>query len=73
MRVLPPSAKLASSGEVAVSSNFIIAQLHRHDQFIWAGTSIHRLIADSGSFKIKYKKVLLLNNNEPLPNMLFLI
>jgi benzoate/toluate 1,2-dioxygenase beta subunit len=58
--------------EVAVSSNFILTELHRGTQTLWAGTTTHLLIADSGSFRIKSKKVLLLNNNEPLPNMLFL-
>ena len=62
-----------SAGEITVSSNFIIAELHRHDQFIWAGTTIHKLVPHGDGFKIRYKKVLLLNNNEPLPNMLFLI
>ena len=58
---------------IEVSSNFILAELHHHSQIVWAGTSIHRLVPRGDSFKIKYKKVLLLNNNEPLPNMLFLI
>jgi len=58
---------------IEVSSNFILAELHHHSQIVWAGTSIHRLVPQGDSFKIKYKKVLLLNNNEPLPNMLFLI
>lgn len=62
-----------SDEEIVVSSNFILAELIRHNQYIWAGTSIHTLIPNSESFRIKYKKVLLLNNNEPLPNMLFLI
>jgi hypothetical protein len=31
------------------------------------------LLPHDQSFRIKYKKVVLLNNNEPLPNMLFLI
>lgn len=58
---------------IAVSSNFILAELHHHSQIIWAGTTFHKLIPHGDSFKIKSKKVLLLNNNEPLPNMLFLI
>jgi benzoate/toluate 1,2-dioxygenase subunit beta len=61
-----------SSTEVTVTANFILAELHRHSQYIWAGSTTHRLIADGAGFKIKYKKVALLNSNEPLPNMLFL-
>jgi benzoate/toluate 1,2-dioxygenase beta subunit len=56
-----------------VRSNFILVELHRHRQTLWAGNTIHKLVADGDSFRIKYKKVVLLNNDEPLPNMLFLI
>ena len=62
-----------NGGDLTVMSNFILAELHRHAQTIWAGTTTHKLTAQDGSFRIKYKKVVLLNNNEPLPNMLFLI
>jgi hypothetical protein len=34
---------------------------------------VHKLIPQGDSFRIRYKKVILLNNDEPLPNMLFLI
>jgi benzoate/toluate 1,2-dioxygenase beta subunit len=61
------------AGEVRVSSNFILAELHRGVQTIWAGTTTHLLMARADSFRIKSKKVVLLNNNEPLPNMLFLL
>jgi 3-phenylpropionate/cinnamic acid dioxygenase small subunit len=58
---------------VTASSNFILAQLHRHDQYLWAGTSIHKLVPDGGSFRIRSKKVVLINNDEPMPNLMFLI
>jgi len=62
-----------TADEVAVSSNFILAQLHRHNQYLWAGTSIHRLVPAGDGFRIRSKKVVLLNNNEPMPNLMFLI
>jgi 3-phenylpropionate/cinnamic acid dioxygenase small subunit len=62
-----------NGGEVAVSSNFILAELHRGTQTIWAGTTNHVLLTERGEFRLKSKKVMLLNNNEPVPNMLFLI
>jgi benzoate/toluate 1,2-dioxygenase subunit beta len=65
--------KSETPSEVEVNSNFILAELHRHEQFLWAGSTTHRLVATDGRFKIKYKKVILLNDNEPLPNMMFLI
>jgi benzoate/toluate 1,2-dioxygenase beta subunit len=63
----------SAAGELQVSANFILAELHRHQQYLWAGTSTYKLLPHDDSFKIKYKKVVLLNNNEPMPNLLFLI
>jgi len=59
--------------EVTVSSNFILAELHRHSQTIWAGTSLHTLVPADDGFRLRAKKVVLINNDEPLPNLLFLI
>lgn len=59
--------------EVTVSSNFILAELHRHDQYLWAGTSIHKLAPAGDTFRMRAKKVVLINNNEPMPNLMFLI
>jgi benzoate/toluate 1,2-dioxygenase subunit beta len=66
-------AESDSDTEIVVGSNFILAELHRHRQTLWAGNTIHKLIPDGDRFRIKYKKVVLLNNDEPLPNLLFLI
>jgi 3-phenylpropionate/cinnamic acid dioxygenase small subunit len=63
----------ADGDEILVGSNFILAELHRHHQTLWAGNSIHKLVPHGDKFRIKYKKVVLINNDEPLPNMLFLI
>jgi 3-phenylpropionate/cinnamic acid dioxygenase small subunit len=62
-----------SDAEIVVNSAFILAELHHHNQYLWAGSTTHRLVPANGNLTIKYKKVVLLNNNEPLPNMLFLI
>jgi 3-phenylpropionate/cinnamic acid dioxygenase small subunit len=58
---------------VTVRSNFILAELHRHSQTIWAGTSIHELVPAGDGFRMRSKKVVLINNDEPLPNVLFLL
>jgi 3-phenylpropionate/cinnamic acid dioxygenase small subunit len=63
----------ATDSELVVNSAFIIAELHHHNQYLWAGSTTHKLVPNGNGFKIKYKKVVLLNNNEPLPNLLFLI
>ena len=62
-----------TAAEVTVSSSFILAQLHRHEQYLWAGTSIHRLVPSDEGFRIRSKKVMLINNDEPMPNLMFLI
>ena len=59
--------------ELVVDSAFILAELHHHNHYLWAGSTTHRLVPKGDSFRITYKKVVLLNNNEPLPNLLFLI
>ena len=61
------------AGELVVASTFILAELHHHRQTIWAGSTVHKLMVHGESFRIRYKKVNLLNNDEPLPNLLFLI
>ena len=62
-----------TASDVTANSNFILVQLHRHQQYLWAGTSTHKLVSDGGSFRIRSKKVVLINNDEPLPNLMFLI
>jgi benzoate/toluate 1,2-dioxygenase subunit beta len=59
--------------EIVVSSSFILAELHHHQQYLWAGSTLHKLVPNGDSFRIKSKKVILLNNNEALPNLMFLI
>ena len=61
------------SGEISAQSNFLLAELRRGKQDIFAGRSIHRLRPYTGSFKLVSKKVLLVNNNEPIDNLTFLI
>jgi 3-phenylpropionate/cinnamic acid dioxygenase small subunit len=61
------------SDEMIVRSNFILIELRRHLQNIWAGTTLHKLRRDNGHFKIVMKKVVLLNNDEEIPPLGFLI
>ena len=60
-------------GELTVHSNFMLAELRRGKQDIFAGRTIHRLRRENGSFKIAYKKVLLVNNDDVIDNLTFLI
>jgi 3-phenylpropionate/cinnamic acid dioxygenase small subunit len=62
-----------AQGEVLVAANFLLVELRRHMQNLWAGRTVHRLRLEQGSFKLAYKKVLLINNDEELPALVFLI
>ncbi|MBI3247806.1 MAG: aromatic-ring-hydroxylating dioxygenase subunit beta [Deltaproteobacteria bacterium] len=61
------------NGEVTVYSNFNLTELRRSQQRTFAGRTIHKLRPHDASFRITYKKVLLVNNDEVISNMTFLI
>jgi 3-phenylpropionate/cinnamic acid dioxygenase small subunit len=56
-----------------VHSNFNLTELRRSRQDTFAGRTIHKLRPQDSSFKITYKKVLLVNNDEVIDNLTFLI
>jgi benzoate/toluate 1,2-dioxygenase subunit beta len=60
-------------GDYLVESNCIIAELRRSRQDIFAARIIHTLRPTGESFRIALKKVLLLNNDEPIDNLTFLV
>jgi 3-phenylpropionate/cinnamic acid dioxygenase small subunit len=61
------------NGGITVYSNFNLTELRRSRQDTFAGRTIHKLRAQGNSFKIAYKKVLLVNNDEVIDNLTFLI
>ena len=63
----------AGQSEIVAASNFMLIELRRGKQDVFAGRSIHRLRLCDGGFKIVSKKVLLVNNDEPIDNLTFLI
>jgi benzoate/toluate 1,2-dioxygenase beta subunit len=62
-----------TNGEVIAHSNFLLAELRRGKQDVFAGRTTHRLRPEDGSFRLITKKVLLVNNDEPIDNLTFLI
>ncbi len=62
-----------ADGEVVVRSNFLLVELRRGCQRLLAGRQWHRLRPRDSSFEIVWRKVLLLNNDEPVSNLTFLI
>lgn len=61
------------NGEVTVYSTFNLTALRRSKMDTFAGRTIHKLRPDGDSFKIAYKKVILINNDEVINNMTFLV
>jgi len=65
--------KEAENGDIDVFSNFLLIELRRGKQDTFAGRTVHRLRPDNGSFRLASKKVLLVNNDEHIDNLTFLI
>ena len=65
--------KEAENGDIVVFSNFLLTELRRGKQDTFAGRTVHRLRPDNGSFRLASKKVLLVNNDEYIDNLTFLI
>lgn len=61
------------NGEVTVYSNFNLTELRRGQQDTFAGRTIHTLRRENGTFRIARKKVLLVNNDDVIDNLTFLV
>ena len=59
--------------EVLVRSTFNVTTLRRGRMDIFAGRAIHKLRPQDDSYKIAYKKVLLITNDVVIRNLTFLI
>lgn len=59
--------------DVTVYSTFNLTALRRGKFDIFAGSTTHRLRAEAGDYAMVSKKVLLVNNNEVINNLTFLI
>jgi benzoate/toluate 1,2-dioxygenase subunit beta len=66
-------AEEGENGEVVTHSNFVLAELRRGKQDTFAGRTIHKLRPSNGSYRIFFKKVMLVNNDEFIDNLTFLI
>jgi 3-phenylpropionate/cinnamic acid dioxygenase small subunit len=56
-----------------IRSTFNLTALRRSRMNIFAGRAIHKLRYDGDNFKIALKKVLLINNDQVIHNLTFLI
>jgi 3-phenylpropionate/cinnamic acid dioxygenase small subunit len=69
IEIEPPDEK----GEITASSNFVLGDLRRGTQTVYFARQIHRLRRTPQGLRVAYKKVILLNNNEPIHNLSFII
>ena len=63
-------------GELVAGSNFILAELSiqaKSEMHWWMGRATHHLRRVDGLLRMSFKKVVLINAAEPLPNLSFLI
>ncbi len=59
--------------EIEVVATFVLGETRVGVQNIWMGRTIHRLVDTDDGFRIRSKKVLLLNNDDAMPNLTFLV
>jgi 3-phenylpropionate/cinnamic acid dioxygenase small subunit len=59
--------------DTTVDSNFILVQARGANQYTWCGRSTHKLREQDGGIKIAHKKVLLVNSEQEMPVLQFLI
>ena len=63
-------------GEFVVGSNFLLLELSlqaKHETHLWGGHTTHKLRWVDGALKMFWKKVVLVNASEPIPNLTFLV
>jgi 3-phenylpropionate/cinnamic acid dioxygenase small subunit len=78
-----PMRRLLSNVEIArtddgyeVGSNFMLTEIvaqSTHAMRVWAGRSTHRLRRVDGALRVASKKVVLVNGDEAIPTLAFLI
>ncbi|MDD3649851.1 aromatic-ring-hydroxylating dioxygenase subunit beta [Immundisolibacter sp.] len=78
-----PMRRLLSNVEITrtddgyeVGSNFVLTEIvaqSTHELRVWAGRSTHRLRRVEGGLKMAFKKVVLVNGDEAVPTLAFLI
>jgi len=59
--------------DIVVYSNFNLTELRRSRQDTFAGRTIHVMRRENGELKIAMKKVLLVNNDEVIDNLTFIV
>lgn len=59
--------------ELEVASSFVLGETRVGVQNIWFGKCLYRLRDTGEEYRLRSKKVMLLNNDEAMPNLTFLV
>jgi 3-phenylpropionate/cinnamic acid dioxygenase small subunit len=59
--------------DLEVGANFLTIESRARDTHIWGGRVTYRLRRDGDTLRLVYKKVVLVDNDRPLPTLGFLI
>lgn len=62
-----------TENEMVGTSTFSLGSVRIDHEASWFGRSRHQLVRVDGQWKIKHKKVFMLNNDAPMSNMTFLV
>ncbi|WP_297836337.1 aromatic-ring-hydroxylating dioxygenase subunit beta [Pseudomonas sp.] len=74
VRTISAVIPLKSEGdELEVACSFVLGEIRVGVQNIWFGKCVYRLQSTPEGFRIRRKKVMLLNNDEAMPNLTFLV
>jgi benzoate/toluate 1,2-dioxygenase beta subunit len=61
------------NGDIEVGANFLLLESRARGVQLWGGRTTYRLRRADGELRLAYKKVALVNLDEPLPTLGFLI
>ncbi|GAY18606.1 aromatic-ring-hydroxylating dioxygenase subunit beta [Mycobacterium sp. shizuoka-1] len=66
-------ANPAGSVDLEVGANFLLFESRARGTHLWGGRTTYRLRRTDGGLRLVYKKVVLVDNDRPLPTLGFLI
>jgi 3-phenylpropionate/cinnamic acid dioxygenase small subunit len=59
--------------DLTVASNFILGHARWDTQQIWVGRTVHKIRREGATLKMAFKKVMLINSDQEIPLLQFLI
>jgi benzoate/toluate 1,2-dioxygenase subunit beta len=63
----------AGGVDLEVAANFLVLESRARGNQLWGGRATYRLRRHDGALRLAYKKVVLVDNDRPIPTMGFLI